>query len=125
MKNIVNFDTLKSAKLPVSTTELPDGTAHLIGITAAEFSEYNNLRTTDEGRKISGELLIYRSLTDETGRKIGSTLPYDKMDDVTKGDVIALRGIPLVVNEKLLQAIFELNGLNEKPKTPENPTPAA
>jgi hypothetical protein len=120
-----NFESLKRTKLPTKTITVEGEDTHLIGLTAAEFGEYNALRDTEAGRKISGALLIYRSVTDESGRKIGSTLPYDKMDDITKSEVVALRDIPLVVNEALLQAIFDINGLSEKPKTPANPTPAA
>lgn len=119
------FGSLKAAKLPTKTLQANGETVHLIGLTAAEFSEYNLLRTTDEGRKISGALLIYRSMTDANGAKLGSTLPYDKMDDITKSEVVALRGIPLFLNEMLLRAIFDLNGLNEPAATPANPTPAA
>jgi hypothetical protein len=93
--------------------DLPGGkTARIGGISAGDLIEYNELRSTPDGRKWSGPVIISRSLVDGDGRRIGILTPFAEMTDGEKAKIAELRKMNMAASEALIKAIFKLNGVS-------------
>jgi hypothetical protein len=108
-----SFDDLIASVVDYDTVDLPGGkTARIGGISAGDLIEYNELRSTPDGRKWSGPVIISRSLVDDSGRRIGILTPFAEMTDEEKAKIAELRKMNMAASEALIKAIFKLNGVS-------------
>lgn len=100
---ILSFDEfLAGNQIEYAEVPIQAGVVRIASITAKDWVQWTELRETPEGKKISGAMLIVRSLVDANGVRIG--------DDAKLAQVQELN---LRTTEALLKAIFALNGINQ------------
>ena len=110
------FDELiqSDGAVEYATVALGKATQRIASITADDLIEWQELRETPAGKKVSGAVLILKSLVNDDGQRIGVTTPYAQMSDEEKGRVAATKKLKVRTSEALLKAIFELNGMTPK-----------
>lgn len=117
---VTSLEDLIASEVDYDTVLLPGGKTVRIGaISAGDLIEYNELRSTPDGRRWSGPVIINRSLVDKDGRRIGLQKPFAEMTDEEKAKLGELRNMPMPTSEALIKAIFKLNGVLAQQKEAE------
>lgn len=101
VKVISSFDDLLEHSAPVEYAEVtlaPGVVARIGSLSGEEWNEWSKIRANETTRRTSGQVLISRSLVDETGRRIGDET---KATQLSQGRV--------AISEMMLRAIFNLN----------------
>lgn len=114
MSTVLSFEEFLAADgIDYDIVKTRGGDVRIGSITPTDLDEWNELRSTPDGKKVSGPLLILKSLVDGDGKRIGVTTPYEKMNDEERGRVAKLQTMNLKTSEQLLLAIFKLNGIGQ------------